>query len=102
MICSIISNVPILFKVNITLIMTKDDIKKRLLKNFPDSFIEVSDMTSQSNHFSIMVVSNNFRNISLIDRHKMIYSIFNNELTKEIHALQINTYTKSEWTEKKS
>ena len=34
--------------------------------------------------------------MSLIDRHKLIYKLFEKELTKKIHALQIKTYTKSE------
>ena len=102
LICFININVPILFKLNITVIMTNDDIKKRLIETFPNGFIEVSDMNAKSDHFSIMVISNDFKNMSLIDRHKMIYKIFEKELTKEIHAMQINTYTLPEWKTKES
>ena len=35
--------------------------------------------------------------MSLIERHRMIYSIFEQEITKEIHAMQIQTYTQEEW-----
>ena len=37
--------------------MLKDDIKKRLITKFPNSYIEVEDMTMQGNHFSILVIS---------------------------------------------
>ena len=77
--------------------MTKDDIKKRLEKKFCNDTIEVRDMTSNSNHFGVLVISNQFDSLSLIKRHQLIYSLFQDELTYEIHALQINTYTKSEW-----
>tara|TARA_Y100001960_G_scaffold91048_1_gene97985 strand:- start:1388 stop:1630 length:243 start_codon:yes stop_codon:yes gene_type:complete len=80
--------------------MTKDDIKKRLEAKIHSGIVEVKDMTGESNHFSILVISNQFINLSLIQRHQLIYSFFKEELTKEIHALQINTYTKEEWDEK--
>ena len=80
--------------------MQKEDIKKRLIENFSNSFVEVEDMTMNNNHFSLLVISEKFHGLSLIDRHKMIYNIFNKELTNEIHALQIKTYTKNEWNKK--
>ena len=81
--------------------MLKDDIKKRLTEKFSESFIEVEDMTMNNNHFSILIISDIFNDLSLVDRHKIIYNIFKDELTKEIHALQIKTYTKNEWKKNK-
>ena len=80
--------------------MQKEDIKKRLIEKFPNSFVEVEDMTMNNNHFSLLVISEKFHGLSLIDRHKMIYNIFSDELTNDIHALQIKTYTKNEWNKK--
>ena len=80
--------------------MTKQDIFKKLTEKFPKSQIEIVDMTGQSNHFSLFILSDSFDNMSLIDRHKLIYSIFSEELTTEIHALQIKAYTPSEWIRK--
>ena len=79
--------------------MTKDDIKKRLEKHFPNSMIQVNNITFESNHFGILIISEKFNNLSLINRHQLVYSIFSDEITKEIHALQINTFTQSEWNE---
>ena len=39
--------------------------------------------------------------MSLINRHKLIYNLFEAELTNEIHALQLKTYTKVEWNKDK-
>ena len=80
--------------------MTKQDIFEKLTEKFPKSKIEIVDMTGQSNHFSLFILSDSFDNMSLIDRHKLIYSIFSKELTTEIHALQIKAYTPSEWLRK--
>tara|TARA_Y100001970_G_scaffold289827_1_gene421391 strand:- start:1125 stop:1373 length:249 start_codon:yes stop_codon:yes gene_type:complete len=80
--------------------MTKEDILKRLTNHFKDSKIDVQDLTGSSNHYSILVISNVFQDMTLINRHKKIYNIFQNEMTLEIHALQIKTFTFEEWTQK--
>ena len=80
--------------------MTKESILKKLTVHFQDSKIEVHDLTGDSNHYSILIISNNFNNLPLIDRHKKIHEIFQKELTTEIHALQIKTFTPNEWNQK--
>ena len=81
--------------------MTKEQILNRLHENFIDSEIEVQDMTGQSNHFNLLIISNDFKSVSLIKRHKIIHSIFKEELTTEIHAFQIKALTPAEWRNKK-
>tara|TARA_Y100000590_G_scaffold437852_1_gene559978 strand:- start:821 stop:1069 length:249 start_codon:yes stop_codon:yes gene_type:complete len=80
--------------------MTKDDILKRLTQHFQNSKIEVQDLTGSSNHYSILIISNDFNELSLLHRHKQIYKIFEKELTYEIHALQIKALTPKEWNQK--
>ena len=46
-------------------------------------------------------ISEKFINVSLVDRHRMIYSIFKDKIVTEIHALQIQAYTLEEWKKKK-
>ena len=78
--------------------MNTKNIKQKLEANFSKKdFIETVDINNQGNHFNIIVVSDRFNNMSLINRHKLIYGIFAQEITKEIHAMQIKTYTHSEW-----
>ena len=81
--------------------MTTENISKRLSNHFRNSQIEVSDVTGQSNHFSIFILSKQFESMSLVERHKMIYKIFEKELTQKIHALQIKALTYKEWNQKK-
>ena len=76
------------------------DCGKAMREKFQDincKSIETIDVNNQGDHFSIIVVSDRFNNMSLINRHKLIYEIFAQEITKEIHALHIKTYTHSEW-----
>ena len=77
--------------------MNTNTIKQKLVNIFKKDFIEVIDTNGMNNHFSIVVISDKFLNMSLIDRHKLIYKLFEKELTQEIHALQIKTHTKDEW-----
>ena len=77
--------------------MNTNKIKQKLVNIFKNDIIEVIDTNGMNNHFSIFVISDQFLNVSLIDRHKLIYKLFEKELTNEIHALQIKTHTKEEW-----
>ena len=57
---------------------------------------EVKDKTGTGDHFSVLVISDRFEGITLVNRHKMIYESISQYVTKEIHALQIKTYTEEE------
>ena len=81
--------------------MNIDEIKQRLNAFFINDKVEVFDSRGTGDHFSIIVISDKFDNISLVDRHRMIYSIFEDKIVTEIHALQIQTYTLEEWKRKK-
>lgn len=50
-------------------------------------------------HFKLIVVSEAFKNLKLIDRHRKINALFREEL-QTIHALAMHTYTPEEWVKK--
>ena len=78
--------------------MNSEYIKQKLEDFFSKKdLLKVVDINGNGDHYSILVISNKFANMSLIERHKIIYSIFDKEITKEIHAMQIKTYTQEEW-----
>jgi len=81
--------------------MNIEQIKQRLEKIFLEDKIEVFDSRGTGDHFSIIVISDKFLNMPLLERHKMIYSIFSDKIVIEIHAMQIQTYTLDEWKGKK-
>ena len=65
------------------------------LKVLNESFMHNVPKDSES-HFKIVIVSNDFKNLSLIQRHKLVYksldSIMNN-----IHALSIQSFSDDEF-----
>ena len=71
-------------------------IKELIKKSIFDSKIDVFDTTGTRDHFKVIVISDIFNGLSLIDRHKLIYKALNKYLTKEIHALQLITKTREE------
>lgn len=48
-------------------------------------------------HFKLLVVSKGFAGKSLVDRHRMIYGLLEQELKAGLHALALHTYTPEEW-----
>ena len=82
--------------------MLKSKILDLLYKNINVNNIKINDLsdkhknhvTSNSGgHFKITIVSDDFKNKSLLIRHKKIYSILDSMLKKEIHALSLQTLT---------
>ncbi|MDC0145213.1 BolA family transcriptional regulator [bacterium] len=57
----------------------------------------IQDMNGNQDHFSVMVISSEFENLSIINQHKMIYDALGTMVTNEIHALQIKTFTLEQW-----
>lgn len=48
-------------------------------------------------HFKVIAVSNDFKDMRLIARHRLINQTLAEELKNDIHALAIHTYTSEEW-----
>tara|TARA_B100000519_G_scaffold99506_1_gene86475 strand:+ start:82 stop:330 length:249 start_codon:yes stop_codon:yes gene_type:complete len=79
--------------------MNTDYIKQKLENFFSkNDLFKVVDINGNGDHYSVLVISDKFIDMPLIKRHKVIYGIFSNEITKEIHAMQIKTYTHKEWS----
>ena len=70
----------------------KQDTKNQLLDESPGY-----NVTNKETHFELLVVSDDFSNISVLNRHKMIYSLLSDELNGPVHSLSICAKTVSEW-----
>ena len=79
---------------------------KKLTNSLTPSHLEVIDEsnnhsgTATESHFKIIVVSDKFVDLNLIDRHRFIHKLLQEEL-KLFHAIAIHTYTPDEWDIKK-
>ena len=51
-------------------------------------------------HFKLVIVSDNFIEMTKVKRHQLIYAEIQEEIDGPIHALSIHTFTEQEWKEK--
>ena len=80
----------------------EDQLKLALEPEYFEVFNESSQHSGPTteSHLKIVVVSSNFDEMKLIDRHRFINKLFSDEL-KHIHALAMHTYTPKEWEKRK-
>ena len=69
--------------------------------------LEVLDESHQHNvpegsqsHFKLVVVSDEFAGMSLINRHRQINAVLKQEFDNGLHALALHTMTPEEWFNK--
>ena len=62
-------------------------INESLMHNVPEG---------SESHFKIVVVTNDFNNLSIIKRHKLIYKTLDHLMSK-IHALSIHAFNEEEF-----
>jgi BolA protein len=84
----------------------QNQIIEKLNKQFTPTHLVVDNESYKHNvpegsesHFKVVVVSDDFVNKRLIQRHRAVNSCLADELANHIHALAIHTYTVDEWTE---
>ena len=84
----------------------EEQILSRLKEDLNIKHFEVKDFTGRhlnhklndgGFHLETVIVSDDFKNKSLIDRHKMVYKAVGNLMKHEIHALSMKTLTIIEW-----
>lgn len=71
--------------------LTELEIRRRLEENFPDSDIEVNDLTGGGDHWEVKISSPGFRGKTMIEQHQMVYRSLGAWMKKEIHALKLHT-----------
>jgi acid stress-induced BolA-like protein IbaG/YrbA len=75
--------------------MDPDDIKSLIEQNLPGSAAAVG--TDGMGHYEATVVSAAFEGKRSIARHQMVYATLGQRVGREIHALQLKTFTPEEW-----
>ncbi len=51
-------------------------------------------------HFKVLLVSDDFADKRLVQRHQLLYKVLANEMQNPIHALSMLLYTQKEWADK--
>ena len=87
-------------------------IKKKLKEKLDAVYIRILDESAAhrghkaaggGGHYTVIVVSQKFKNVNLLDQRRLVYGALEDQLTgtaetpKLIHALQIKSFTPEEW-----
>jgi acid stress-induced BolA-like protein IbaG/YrbA len=82
--------------------MEPDAVKALIESGIPDAKVEVVDTTGTKDHFSAVVISNSFDGLNLVEQHQVVYKAVGDHMTREIHALQLKTYSPQQWEKQNS
>ena len=77
--------------------MTEESVKQRIESGISGAQVQVVDTKGTGDHFSAVVISDSFEGKFLVKRHQMVYATVSDVLTKELHVLQLKTYSCKEW-----
>ena len=80
---------------------------ENLLRNHLDiKYIKIEDESykhaghkqnqNAGGHFKAVIISKSFNNLSLIDRHRLVYESLGNLIGKDIHAFSMKTISEKE------
>ncbi len=79
-------------------------IQTKLAQNLSPSELQVINESHMHNvppgsesHFKVVVVSDQFADKRLVQRHQLVYQALSEELQGGVHALAIHAYTDEEW-----
>jgi len=70
------------------------DIKRLIQSGLTTAEIIVE---GDGNHFQAIIVSDDFEDRSMVQRHQLVYKTLGEKMGGEIHALSMQTYTPAEW-----
>ena len=70
--------------------ITIEEIKIRIQQGLKTHSVEVE---GDGHHFSATIISQDFQGKSRIARHRMVFSLFSEDIKQRLHALSINAMT---------
>nr|VZI44996.1 unnamed protein product [Spirometra erinaceieuropaei] len=81
--------------------VSEGDVRSQLQSLEPEH-LEIKDFSDGCGlKFDVLIVSNHFEGKPLLQRHRLVNGLLKKEL-ESIHALTLNTLTKTEWEKRQS
>ncbi|MCY3819163.1 MAG: BolA/IbaG family iron-sulfur metabolism protein [Gammaproteobacteria bacterium] len=82
----------------------RESIESKLAGALGPVHLTVNDESSNHNvpdgsesHFRVVIVADCFDDIRLLDRHRMVNAVLQEELAGPVHALALHAYTPRDW-----
>ena len=72
--------------------ITTEQLAELIRHSLPDAVVEARDRTGTRDHYDLRVVSQGFRGVPLLDRHRLVYAALTEALKDgRLHAVEIKT-----------
>lgn len=71
--------------------MRPEDIEEKIRQSMPDAKVKATDLTGGGDHWQLTVESKEFKSLSMIQQHQLVYKALGDWMKDKIHALALNT-----------
>lgn len=76
------------------MVMKAEELEDLLKKSFPSSEIKIDDLAGDGNHYSATVMAKEFKGLSRVKQHQLVYSALKGKMdgsNGQLHALALTT-----------
>ena len=71
--------------------MAAGEIEALIRAAIPDAQVTIEDLAGDSDHYAATVVSEQFRGLSRVKQHQMVYAALRGRMGGQLHALALQT-----------
>ena len=71
--------------------INSNELKNLIKEAMPDAQITLQDLAGDGDHYSVIIQSKEFKNLTKIEQHKLVYRALKGKMGNELHALAITT-----------
>ena len=71
--------------------MAASEIEALIKESLPDAKVTVEDLAGDGDHYAANVVSEQFRGLSRVRQHQLVYAALRGRMGGELHALALQT-----------
>ena len=73
--------------------MPANEIEALIKAALPDALVTIDDLAGDGDHYAATVVSEQFRGLSRVRQHQIVYAALRGRMGGELHALALQTST---------
>ena len=71
--------------------MNASDIEKMIKEALPDAKVTIRDLAGDGDHYAAEVVSEQFRGLTRVKQHQLVYNALQGNMGGTLHALALQT-----------
>ena len=71
--------------------LSSSEISEMIKNKIPDAEIEIEDLRGDNNHYHAKIKSKEFRGLTKIEQHKLVYNALGDHMGSTLHALMLTT-----------